>query len=77
MRRSILNWPVSGILSWLKSKTPSNFPWPKFLDLLCITNSLKIGNPSMSNMAAQPVCVDRETLLNVMQVAAAEGNEQL
>ena len=28
-------------------------------------------------MAAQPVCLDRGTLLNLMQVAAVEGNEQL
>ena len=41
------------------------------------TNSLNTCNSSMFNMAAQPVCVHRETLLNVMQVATVEGNEQL
>ena len=28
-------------------------------------------------MATQPICLDREALLNVVQVAAVEGNDQL
>ena len=32
---------------------------------------------SLLNMATQSICLDREALLNVMQAAAVEGNEQL